>query len=996
MLRGFTELHVHSEYSMRDGANKVEKLLDRAKELGHTSLAITDHGSMAGIIPAYLYAQQIGIKLIIGCEFYVGREERNHLVILAKNLTGYQNMLKLHALSYTSEHFYYKPTIEENDLFAHSDGLIILTACIGGKHGKLIINGEREKCKKSLLKYKSVFKDDFYIELQDNEIQIQASVNRELIALSKELNIELVATNDAHFLTKEDSYAHEVLLAIQQQKKMTDQSRWKFEGSSYYIHSYDEMISTGLPIEAIHNTKKVENKCNVEIDLSSIHAPSFKGLNKAEEINLLKSKMNEWYAKTYGNIYNKEVIERINRELDVIISKDFTGYFLLVADYINSFESIKINQYGIEQNLMCGPGRGSGVGSMVAYALGITKVNPMEYDLLFERFINVDRLSYPDIDTDFDYEHREKAIQYMINTYGNEHVAQISAFGTLQPKATFRYILSSFDYPTNIISKISKLIPDNCENIDEALRDPALMFATKGMDKEINVMRALEGIVTTQSTHAAGLVVTDEPIYTYAPCHTTSEDRDRYVLSMDKKKVEKHGLIKHDFLGLKTLTVIRKTLARIKKSYNVDIDIWNVRKDDSKVYDLLNSGHLSGVFQLDGASAKQIVDKVKPRKFDDIISCEAVCRPGVKEANDFINKMCSEYGIEEIDEILRPTYGAIVFQEQTMRLMNVVTGNRWTLGKADYMRKVKDLEEYRADFVSCAMDNGYDSNFANNIFDRFDLGYSFNKSHAVAYAFITYATAYLKAYYPTEYMCEYIDMYKDESDTVKEAINECKSLGIRIIAPNINATHVGFDVVDGNICFGLSGVNGIGEKAVTKLINYTSKTKINTLQELIDSKTLNKTGIIACIKCGIFDKEGERNDLINSYISTRSKKERESEMITEYNDKIKLKWEKDVCGIYLTAHPLDKYSLKNYSEVSNNGLFGGIINSVKVIKTKTDKEMAFVTIEDRENIIDVTVFPNVYSRCSLSLKEGYVVFTKGKKDGNNKWIADNIERIGSV
>ena len=344
MLRGFIELHVHSEYSMRDGANKVEKLLDRAKALGHTALAITDHGSMAGIIPAYLYAQQIGIKLIIGCEFYVGREERNHLVILAKNLTGYQNMLKLHALSYTSEHFYYKPTIEESDLFSHSDGLIVLTACIGGKHGKLIISGEREECKKSLLKYKSVFKDDFYIELQDNEIPVQASVNRELIALSKELNIELVATNDAHFLTKEDSYAHEVLLAIQQQKKMTNQSRWKFEGSSYYIHSYDEMILTGLPIEAIHNTKEIENKCNVEIDLSSIHAPSFKGLNKAEEINLLKSKMNEWYAKTYGNIYNKEVIERINRELDVIISKDFTGYFLLVADYINSFESIKINQ----------------------------------------------------------------------------------------------------------------------------------------------------------------------------------------------------------------------------------------------------------------------------------------------------------------------------------------------------------------------------------------------------------------------------------------------------------------------------------------------------------------------------------------------------------------------------------------------------------------------------------------------------------------------------
>lgn len=542
MLKGFTELHVHSEYSLRDGANKIEKLLDRAKALGHTALAITDHGSMAGIIPAYIYAQQIGIKLIIGCEFYVGREEKNHLIVLAKNITGYKNMLKLHALSYSPEQFYYKPTIEEKDLFSHSDGLIILTACIGGKHGKLIINGEREKCKASLLEYKSIFGDDFYIELQDNEIPVQASVNRELIALSKELNIELVATNDAHFLTKEDSYAHEVLLAIQQQKKMNDSKRWKFEGSSYYIHSYEEMILTGLPIEAIHNTKKVESKCNVELDLNSIHAPSFKGLNKAQEISLLKTKMNEWYAKTHGNTFKKDVIERINRELDVIISKDFTGYFLLVADYINAFESMTVKQYGIEQNLMCGAGRGSGVGSMVAYALGITKVNPMEYDLLFERFINVDRLSYPDIDTDFDYEHRQKAIQYMIDTYGSDHVAQISAFGTLQPKATFRSILSSFDYPSNIISKISKLIPDNCENIDDVMSNVEMQFATKGMDKEISVMRALQGIATTQSVHAAGLVVTDKPIYEYAPCHTHSDDRNKYVLSMDKKKVEKCGL----------------------------------------------------------------------------------------------------------------------------------------------------------------------------------------------------------------------------------------------------------------------------------------------------------------------------------------------------------------------------------------------------------------------------------------------------------------------
>ena len=990
-MLNFVELHVHSEYSMRDGANKVERLLDRAKELGHNAIAITDHGTMAGVIPAYMYAKEIGIKVIAGIEFYVGRETRYHLVALAKNETGYKNLLKLHALSYSEDNFYYKPTIEEDDLFKHKEGLIILTACISGKHSKLIMEGKKNECKNSLFRYKRVFQDDLYVEVQHNSIPVQQSVNRELIELANELEIEIVATNDAHFLRKEDSYAHEVLLAMQQGKKMNDSTRWKFDGDSYYIHSAREMINL-FPIEYISNTQKIADKCNLELDLSSVYAPSFEKLTKKQEVELLKSKLNKWYAKTYGNTYNKDVIERINNELNVIIEKDFTGYFLLVADYINAFENMKVVQYGIEQNLMCGAGRGSGVGSMVAYALGITKVNPMEYDLLFERFINVDRLSYPDIDTDFDYEHREKGVDYMINKYGSEHVAQISAFGTLQPKATFRSILSAFDYPSNIISKISKLIPESCENIDQALQDPALMFATKGMDKEIGVMRALQSIVTTQSTHAAGVVVTDDKIYNHVPCHTTSDNRNRFVISADKKKVEKSGLIKHDFLGLKTLTVIRKTLARIKKTYGIDIDVWKLSKDDKKVYELINSGKLEGIFQLDGDTARQIVSKIKGNTFDDIISYEAVCRPGVKEANDFINKTCSEYGIEAIDSILRPTYGAIVFQEQTMRLMNVVAG--WTLGKADFMRKVKDLEEYREDFVKGAVNNGYSVEFANSIFNRFDLGYSFNKSHAVAYGFITFATAYLKAYYPVEYMCEYIDMYKGERETVNRAINECKQIGIKITPPNINATHVGFDVVDGNICFGLSGVNGIGEKAVTKLIEYTSKTPITTLQELIDSKTLNKTGIIACIKCGIFDKEGTRKDLINSYILTRSKKEREAEMISEYTDKIKLQWEKEVCGIYLASHPLDKYPVRDFGQTTHS--FGGIINAVKVIKTKKGDDMAFLTVEDRTSIIDVTVFPSVYKKCKYEMKEGYIVYTKGRIDGQNKWIADSIERIGSV
>lgn len=989
----FSELHVHSEYSTRDGANKIEKLIDRAVELGHKAIAITDHGTMAGIIPAYIYAKEKNIKLIVGCEFYVGREERYHLIVLAKDNVGYSNLLKLVALSNQKEHFYYKPTIEESDLFENKQGLIVSTACIGGKFGDLIIKGEKNKAFISLNTYKTVFGDDLYIELQHNDIKVQESVNRELIDIANKLNIKTIATNDAHFLSKEDAYSHEVLLAIQQQKKMNDEKRWKFTGDSYYLHSFEEMKQLPLPLESILNTQEVVNKCNVEIDLKTIHAPSFCN-SKDEEVSLLKKKLNEWYYKQYGNTYNKEIIDRINSELSVIIEKDFVGYFLLVADYINAFEHMKVTQYGIEQNLMCGAGRGSGVGSLVAYALNITKVNPLQYDLLFERFINVDRLSYPDFDTDFDYEHRQKAIQYMIDKYGIDHVAQISAFGTLQPKAVFRSVLSAFDYPTTIINKVTKSIPENCSSIKDALKDPAVMFAIKGMEKEVDVVKRLEGLVNTQSTHPAGLVVTNEPIYTYAPCHT-NETREHYVLSLDKKKVEKAGLIKHDFLGLKTMTIIRKTLARVKNTYNVDIDIWNIDKKDIKVYDTINSGNIVGVFQLDGESAKDIVSKLKPKTFDDIIACEAVCRPGVKEASDFISKTCHSYNIKEVDEILDATYGAIIFQEQTMRLMNVVGG--WSLGKADFMRKVKDLNEYREDFINGALRNGYDVEFANSIFDRFDLGYSFNKSHAVAYAYITFATAYLLTYYSCEYMCEYLDMYKDDRDVVSASISQCKTLGINILPPNINANHVGFDVVSDDICFGLSGVNGIGEKAVTKLIEYTKENPINSLQQLIESKTLNKTGIIAMIKCGVFDYETlNRAELINSYISTRSKKERESEMVEEYNDKIKLRWEKDICGIYLTANPLDKYGFKDYSQISTNGVFGGIINTIKVIKTKKGEEMAFIKIEDRESIIDVTLFPRVYKANKSALLEGNVVFTKGRKDGVNKWIADTIEQIGRV
>ena len=994
-------IHCHSEYSLLDGLARIENLIKRAKELNEDTICITDHGFMGAIVPAYLLCKKENIKLIVGCEFYVGREERNHLIVLAKDEAGYKNLLKLHAISYNKEHFYYKPTISEFELFAHREGLVITSSCLGGTLSKHIMKGDKQLAIEVAKEYKNAFGDDYYIEVQPNAMKKQEEVNRILIDVAKECNIKVVIGVDSHYVYKEDAFAHEVLLAIQTNKKITDDNRFKFDTNDMFVHSDEEIyeafakqgFSKEVVKEWIDNTNNIKSKCNVTIDTDTLYMPHYNGMSNEEEKLELGKRMNIWFAENKHKIDAKLYMERIKEELRVINSKHYAGYFLIVADYIKAFENMEVETYGIKQNLMCGAGRGSGVGSLVCYILGITKVNPIEYGLLFERFLNKDRLSTPDIDTDFDYEYRELGIDYMYDKYGVEHTAQISAFGTNQPKQVCRRVLSIFGYEMKVVNRIAKLIPDNAESIEDALeKAPELQFALANMQKELDVIKRLQLMVTTQSKHAAGIVVTTQaPIYELVPCHTTSENRDRYVMSLDKKKCEIVGQVKHDFLGLKTLTVLRKTLARIKKKHNIDIDLWNLPKDDMGVYAFLNEGKLMGIFQLDGSSASKIVEQVKPNCFDDIITCEAICRPGVKEAQAFINNEYEPTGVAEIDEILKDTRNCIVFQEQTMRLMNVMTGGKWTLGKADSMRKVKDLQEFKDDFMSCSV---FPSDVTESIWNRFDLGYSFNKSHAVAYAFITYATAYLKTYYPVEYMTEFIDMYKDDNDGVLPYILECKSMGIKITPPNLNAKHVGFDEVDGTISFGLSGMKGVGEKAVKKLLEYTKSNPINTLDELIESKTLDKTGIIACIKAGCFDNEGTRQELYNKYILTRPKKERIE--IKEFNDKIKLQWEKDVCGMYLTNHPLDKYILPKFSSVGLEGLTGGIVNSFRVIQTKKGDDMAFMDIETLEGIVHLTIFPRLYKEVKGAFIEGNIVMTRVKRDGIDKAICNTLEVLGRV
>ncbi len=961
-MNDFAHLHVHTEYSLLDGFSRVKKLISKAKELGMSSVAITDHGCMFGVVDFYKTAKKEGIKPIIGCEVYVANrtlKDKNpvfdkgqgHLVLLAKNNIGYQNLIKLVSISYV-DGFYYKPRVDLNELKKYSEGIVCLSACLAGYVSQAILDGNYDEAKRKALEYKEIFgEEDFYIEIQDQNLEEQKEVNLKLCELAKEIGVKVVATNDVHYVEKEDSKIHDVLMCIQMGKTLNDPTRMRFGSDEFYLKSRSEMEEI-FPYakDSIDNTLEIANKCNVEFDFNTIHLPKYDVPTGYTPSTYLRELCFKGLYERYENP-NSDIIDRLNYELDTIEKMGYVEYFLITWDFIN---------FSKKNNIMVGPGRGSAAGSIVSYTLRITDIDPIKYSLLFERFLNPERVSMPDIDIDFCYERREEVINYVKEKYGKDHVAQIITFGTMGAKAAIRDVGRVLDIEYNKVDKIAKEIPTTLGmTIDKALEVNPNLKNMHEEDKEtkelIDISKQIEGMLRHASTHAAGVVISKNPIDEYVPLY---KHQDLISTQFTMTTLEELGLLKMDFLGLRTLTVIRDALDLIKKNHNIDIDFSKMDYDDKKVYELLSSGNTLGVFQLESAGMRVFMKQLKPTNFEDIVAGISLYRPGPMDSIPaYINNKNNPDKITYIHEKLKPimevTYGCLVYQEQVMQVVRELAG--YTYGRSDIVRramgkkKMDVMEEERKNFIYGKDDengnievlgcvrNGIDEEIANKIFDdMIDFAkYAFNKSHAAAYGVLSYQTAYLKTYYPVEFMAALITSVMGNTDKVVEYIKECNALGIEVLKPDINKSFSKFSVEKNNIRFGLSAIKNVGNNIIDNIVSERENGDYKTLEDLVKRiNDTNKRMIESLIKCGAFDSISEnRRSLIMGYeelldsISMDKKKnikgqislfdsfesfsdEKSSfkmKVLDEFDEKEKLALEKEVLGLYVSGHPLSEY-----------------------------------------------------------------------------------------
>ena len=988
MNKDFIHLHVHTEYSLLDGFSRLDKLINRAKELNMQAIAITDHGCMFGAIDFYKKAKAAGIKPVIGCEVYTasrGLRDKDpnfdkrygHLVLLAKNMTGYKNLIKLVSTSYV-EGFYYKPRVDIEELKKHNEGIIALSACLAGDVSNNILNRNYDEAKRFALLYRDIFGEgNFYLEIQDHHLPEQKEVNAGLVKLSKETGIPLVATNDLHYVNKEDAKTHDVLMCIQMGKTLNDPSRMKFGSDEFYLKSREEMEELfPYAIDALDNTVKIAEQCNVEFDFNTIHLPRYDVPEGYTTDSYLRELCFKGLEERYKNP-SQEVIERLDYELNVIEKMGYVEYFLITWDFIN---------YAKENNIMVGPGRGSAAGSIVAYTLKITDIDPIKYSLLFERFLNPERVSMPDIDIDFCYERREEVIDYVKRKYGEDHVAQIITFGTMKAKAAIRDVGRVLDIPYNKVDKIAKEIPfDLGMTIDKALEvNPALreLYEQDSETREvIDISKQMEGMLRHASTHAAGVVISKDPVDEYVPLYKHQES---ISTQFTMTTLEELGLLKMDFLGLRTLTVVRDALDLIEKKYGKRIDFSSMDYNDPKVYELLSSGNTLGVFQLESAGMRSFMKQLKPSNFEDIVAGISLYRPGPMDSiPTYIENKHNPEKITYIHEKLRPimdvSYGCLVYQEQVMQVVRDLAG--YSYGRSDLVRramgkkKMDVMEQERQYFIHGKLDeegnieipgcvrNGVPEDIANKIFDdMIDFAkYAFNKSHAAAYGVISYETAYLKAYYPVEFMAALITSVMGNTDKVVEYIRECSALDIEILKPDINKSYGKFSVEGHNIRFGLAAVKNVGINVINNIIK---ERELNgefrdfaDLVKRLDSKDLNKRVLESLIKCGAFDNISDNRaslmmgyeKLLDSVSMDRKKNvkgqislfdglqmgqeviEVEQEVnsipkINEFEEREKLALEKEVLGMYVSGHPLAEYEkeIKNNTSIDN-----GKINALK-------------------------------------------------------------------
>ena len=1119
----FVHLHIHSEFSLLDGANRIKDIPKRAKELGMDSIAITDHGVMYGVIDFYKACKNEGIKPIIGCEVYVAPRGRNrfdkepgidnrynHLILLAKNIQGYKNLSKLVSLGFT-EGYYYKPRIDYEILEKYSEGLVCLSACLAGAVNQALLNGKEDEAEEIANWHKKVFGDDYYIEIQNNGLKEQVLANQRLVQLARKLDIPLVATNDAHYLKKEDAYNHEVLLCIQTGKRMTDEDRMRFDTDELYIKSPEEMIDyfKAFP-DAIENTVKIAERCNIEFEFGHTILPNYDVPKEyPTHYDFLKKLCDDGIKERYGENPTQDILDRAEYEIGIIKKMGYVDYYLIVWDFIH---------YAKSHGIPVGPGRGSGAGSILAYAIGITDIDPMKYNLLFERFLNPERISMPDFDVDFSDEQRQEVIDYVSRKYGHDHVSQIITFGTLAAKNAIRNVGRALDVSLQETDKIAKMIPNEIHiTIKKALEENVelrnLYETDEKIKKLLDVSMALEGMPKNTSTHACGVVITKDPVDTYVPLYERDgQISTQYIMTT----LEELGLLKMDFLGLRTLSVIKNTIEEVKKTRGIDVE-FDQKMDDPEVYKLWQEGRTCGIFQFESQGMTNFMQELKPDCLEDLIAGVSLYRPGpMDQIPRYIKGKLTgknEYTHPSLEPILKVTYGCMVYQEQVMQIVRDLAG--YSLGRADLVRramgkkKLDVMAKEREIFIHGQVDengnivvpgcvrNGIDEVSANKIFDEMAefAKYAFNKSHAACYAVVAYRTAYLKRYYTPEFMAAMLNSYLGNLDRIPIYVDECNDLGIKILKPDINKSFLRFTVdrTDfknsdkksnvGNIRFGLGSIKNVGIAPVEAIIKEREENgeykSFTDFCERISDEAVNKKCIESLIKAGVFDEfEQTRATLLASFesiidsiqsskkkgldgqfsmfdlatlsgesaqnVDTQDSEKKDIEDLKysfnikeEYSERELLSLEKEMLGIYISGHPLEKLkdqiekqtniNTKDLSEIDSQMeniedqdledpesmanianqiqnskkqrfkdgqevTFAGIISKVKKKFTKNNKIMAFVTIEDLYGTAEILVFENTYLKSQESLIEENIVMVKGRlsiRDGERTTIIAN-------
>ncbi len=1052
LSKKFIHLHLHTEYSLLDGFVKLNEVFQKVKDLNMDAVAITDHGSMFGVVKFYKLAKKNNIKPIIGCELYTAQRKLSdknaardksigHLIMLVKNDIGYQNLIKLVSISY-KEGFYYKPRVDYEIIEKYSEGLVVLSGCLAGEIQKEILNDNYKKAKEIALNFKRIFKDDFYLEMQDHNIERQKKVNRGLIKLSKEINVKLVATNDVHYLNKEDSIIHDALLCIQTGKIMEETDRMKFPSNEFYLKSYDEMYEIFENVEnCLDNTVEIANKCNYDFDFSKMHLPVYKIESDLTSYEYLKALCVDGLKERY-EIIDEKLKLRLQNELNVIKQMGFEDYFLIVWDFIKVAK---------EKGIYVGPGRGSAGGSLVAYSLKITDVDPIKYGLIFERFLNPERITMPDIDIDFEDTRRHEVIDYVIDKYGIDNVSQIITFGTMAARAAVRDVGRVLNITYSKVDKVAKTI-NRMNTLTEELKNNIELKKLVRQDDEIKTLikfaKRLEGVPRHASTHAAGVVISKKSVDSYVPLYMQDHS---ITTQYDMTLLEELGLLKMDFLGLRTLTIIKNSILLIEKNLNKTIVIEDIDIEDAKTYELISKGDTLGVFQLESSGMQKFMKQLKPKNIEDIIAGLSLYRPGPMESIPiYIKNKNNPENITYLHPLLKPilevTYGILVYQEQVMEIVRKLAG--YSYGRSDLVRrmmgkkKIEVMKKEREIFIYGQVDlngrvivegcirRGVNKEIANIIFDDMvDFAkYAFNKSHAAGYAVIAYQTAYLKTHYTVEFMAALMTSVLGNHSKLSLYIQNSKDLGIELLSPNINKSYKNFAVENGNIRYGLLAIKNVGTGIIKEIESKRKNKLFNGFVEFcerIESSELNKRDIESLIKSGAFDGFNLYRsqllaifDRVVSSVHTNSRKNVRGQVslfegnnsigndsiinydipnINELNDDILLQFEKEVLGIYLSNHPFSKWrkkfenlkiqninefieKVKNQEEKydSKQTVLIGMISKMNLKVTKNSNEMAFLTIEDIYNEQEIIVFPKVYYSNKNILKVGNPIIVRGK------------------